>query len=66
MKPQRAAWVLAEPWGRERTTLVLLLLIAVGAAALSVGGGLSLNELNVGGTLFIYIALAQADRKSVV
>ena len=60
MKPQRAAWVLAEPWGRERTTLVLLLLIAVGAAALSVGGGLSLNELNVGGTLFIYVALAQA------
>ena len=60
MRSPRAAWALAEPWGREQTAAALLLLIAAGAVALAIAGSLSLNALNVGGTLFIYIALAQA------
>jgi len=56
----RQAWTLAEPWGRERTLVSLGFLAAVGAAALAVSGGLSLNELTIGATLCVYIALAEA------
>jgi branched-chain amino acid transport system ATP-binding protein len=51
---------LAEPWGRERTLASLAVLVVAAAAALAVSGRLSNNALNIGATLFVYIALAQA------
>ena len=60
MRSAQLGRALAEPWGRGRTIAALLLLVVAGAVALSVAGGLSLSSLNIGGTLFIYIALAQA------
>jgi ABC-type branched-subunit amino acid transport system ATPase component/ABC-type branched-subunit amino acid transport system permease subunit len=60
VRSTRLGRALAEPWGRGRTIAALLLLVVAGAVALSVAGGLSLSGLNIGGTLFIYIALAQA------
>jgi branched-chain amino acid transport system ATP-binding protein len=56
----RQTWALAEPWGRERTFASLVVLAAGGTAAPAVSGGLSLNELNIGATLCVYIALAEA------
>jgi branched-chain amino acid transport system permease protein len=47
-------------WGRERTLASLAVLVVAAAAALAVSGRLSNNALNVGATLFVYIALAQA------
>jgi branched-chain amino acid transport system ATP-binding protein len=56
----RQTWTLAEPWGRERTFASLAVLAAAAVVALGVSGGLSLNELNIGATLCVYIALAEA------
>jgi branched-chain amino acid transport system ATP-binding protein len=54
------AGTLAEPWGRERTLASLGLLAVAGVIAVAVAGRLSPNALNIGATLFVYIALAQA------
>jgi ABC-type branched-subunit amino acid transport system ATPase component/ABC-type branched-subunit amino acid transport system permease subunit len=53
-------WTLAEPWGRGRTLASLAALLVATAAALAVSGSLSRSALNIGGTLFVYIALAEA------
>jgi branched-chain amino acid transport system ATP-binding protein len=53
-------WTLAEPWGRRRTLASLVALLVAAMAALAVSGSLSRNALNIGGTLFAYIALAEA------
>jgi branched-chain amino acid transport system ATP-binding protein len=68
VKPARPAWAragtlaetLAEPWGRERTLASLGLLAVAGVIAVAIAGRLSPNTLNIGATLFVYIALAQA------
>jgi ABC-type branched-subunit amino acid transport system ATPase component/ABC-type branched-subunit amino acid transport system permease subunit len=64
VRPARPAWTragtLAEPWGRERTFASLGLLAVAGVIAVAISGRLSSNALNIGATLFIYIALAQA------
>jgi branched-chain amino acid transport system ATP-binding protein len=53
-------WTLAEPWGRGQTLASLVALLVATAAALAVTNSLSRDALNVGGTLFVYIALAEA------
>jgi branched-chain amino acid transport system ATP-binding protein len=53
-------WSMAEPWGRGQTSASLATLLVATAVALAVTNGLSPNALNIGGTLFIYIALAEA------
>lgn len=60
MRLARRTWTLAEPWGRGRTLTSLVALLVAAVAALAVSGSLSRNALNIGGTLFVYIALAEA------
>ena len=60
MRLAHRSWTLAEPWGRGQTLASLVTLLVATAAALAVTNSLSRNALNVGGTLFVYIALAEA------
>ena len=60
MRLAHRTWTLAEPWGRARTLASLAALLVATAAALAVSGSLSRSALNIGGTLFVYIALAEA------
>ena len=60
MRLARRTWTLAEPWGRGRTLASLVALLVAAAAAVAVSGSLSRSALNIGGTLFVYIALAEA------
>ena len=60
MRPAHRTWSLTEPWGRGQTSASLVTLLVATAVALAVTNGLSPNALNIGGTLFIYIALAEA------
>jgi branched-chain amino acid transport system ATP-binding protein len=60
VRPARQTWTLAEPWGRERMLASLAALAVAAAAAIAASGSLSRDTLNVGATLFVYIALAEA------
>ena len=60
MRPAHRTWSLAEPWGRGQTSASLVTLLVATVVALAATNGLSPNALNIGGTLFIYIALAEA------
>jgi branched-chain amino acid transport system ATP-binding protein len=56
----RRSWTLAEPWGQGQTLASLAALLVATAVGLAVTNSLSRDALNVGGTLFVYIALAEA------
>ena len=60
MRPIRQTWANTEPWGRERTLGALALLAVATVAALIGAGALNRDGLNIAGTLFVYIALAEA------